>query len=253
MSESNVNDAAKQRVLILGGTADARALADALAVRGCDVTTSLAGRTLAPTLPQGKIRSGGFGGADGLAQYLQAEGITHLIDATHPFAARISANAVVASAKAGVPLVRLERPAWTRVEGTDWVHVPDMSTAAALLPEGARVFLTIGRQELGAFHGVTRCTFVARVIEPPQATPPGWTVIAARGPFSLATERETLKAHAITHLVTKNSGGSLTAAKLDAARELGLTVVMVARPTLPPAPIAATLDDAVAWVDRDSR
>lgn len=246
MSESNDNGAAK-RILILGGTAEARALADAIAGRRLDVTTSLAGRTSAPTLPKGKIRTGGFGGADGLARYLRAEGVTHLIDATHPFAAQISANAVRASTEASVPLLRLERPAWTPPEGANWVHAPDMDAAAALLPKGARVLLTIGRQELDAFNGVSHCTFVARVIEPPQSTPPGWTVIAGRGPFPLAIERETLKAHAITHLVTKNSGGPLTAAKLDAARELGLTVIMIARPKLPPARTVTTLDDAIAW------
>ncbi|WP_404400130.1 cobalt-precorrin-6A reductase [Pelagibacterium halotolerans] len=243
------NDPAKtKRILILGGTAEARALANALTARGEDVTTSLAGRTSSPALPKGKIRSGGFGGADGLARYMRDAAITHMIDATHPFAARISANAVAAAQAARIPLLRLERPAWTAPEGADWIAVPDMAAAAASLPEGARAFLTIGRQDLAAFHDVRDGTIVARVIEPPEAVPSGWTIIAERGPFTLANERAVLKAHAITHLVTKNSGGPHMAAKLDAARELGVAVVMIARPVLPDAETVATVEAAFDWV-----
>lgn len=234
-------------ILILGGTGEARQLAGRLVALGHDVTSSLAGRTAAPLLPPGTVRTGGFGGAEGLAAFLRAGGFTHLIDATHPFAARISVNAVAASAATGMPLIRLERPAWTPPAGTAWIEVDGIAEAAAALPEGGRVLLTIGRQEIGAFAGRTDCMFAARVIDPPEIIPAGWEIISARGPFSVADETALMTARGITHLVSKNSGGDQAAAKLEAAAALGVTVVMVRRPMLPKAETVAGVEKVLAW------
>ena len=242
--------AARRRVLILGGTAEARALAARLVAAGHDVTSSLAGRTRDPLLPVGAVRIGGFGGADGLAAYLEDHWIDLLFDATHPFAAAISANAVHAGAAARVPLVRIERSPWTPPEGAVWVEVPDMNHAAAALPRGARVLLTIGRQELAPFLSRSDCAFLARMIEAPPGLPPEWTLILGRGPYTLAGETALLEHHAITHLVSKNSGGKQAAAKLKAAARLAIPVVMVARPDLPKTETVDSVESAVASIAR---
>lgn len=231
------------RILILGGTGEARRLASALLAQGHDVTSSLAGRTSAPLLPQGEVRIGGFGGADGLAGFLREGAFSHLIDATHPFAARISANAVAASAQAGVQLIRLEWPAWQEPPDAGWIAVDTIADAAEALPHGAKVLLTIGRQEVGEFFGRIDCRFVARVIEIPEDVPEDWEVFAARGPFSLADETELMDAHSITHLVSKNSGSEQAAAKLEAAAALGVQVVMVSRPVLPEAVTVGSIEE----------
>ncbi|RDE09977.1 cobalt-precorrin-6A reductase [Pelagibacterium lacus] len=236
-------------ILILGGTGEARALAAALVARGHEVTTSLAGRTSAPSLPAGAVRSGGFGGAEGLAAYLAAQRPHLVIDATHPFAARISANAAAACRRTGTPLVRLERPAWSAPPDHPWIEVATIEAAAAILPSGATGFLSIGRQELAPFFSRPDCRFVARMIEVPSGLPADWTAIAARGPFSRDDERALFSARGITHLVSKNSGGDQTHAKLDAAADLGIAVIMVARPPLPPvrsfSSVAALLADLI--------
>ena len=242
--------AARRRVLILGGTAEARALAARLVAARHEVTSSLAGRTRDPLLPVGAVRIGGFGGADGLAAYLEDRRIDLLFDATHPFAATISANAVHAAAAARVPLVRIERPLWTPPEGAVWVGVSDMTRAAAALPRGARVLLTIGRQELAPFRARPDCAFVARMIEAPPGLPPDWTVIVDRGPFTLADETTLLDRHAITHLVSKNSGGKQAAAKLEAAAQLSIPVVMVARPDLPKTETVDSVETAITSIAR---
>lgn len=235
------------RVLILGGTSDARALAAQLP--GCTVISSLAGRTSAPLLPPGTVRIGGFGGAGGLADYLRAEHIDVLVDATHPFAAQISANAATATARTGVPLLVLRRPGWTEEPGDDWRRVPDLSAAAALLPHlGHRIFLTTGRQGIAAFAGLDDCWFLARSVEPP--TPPmprRLTPLLDRGPFTLDSERHLLREHRIDVLVSKDSGGP--AAKLTAARELALPVVLINRPPIDPtATTVPSADAAAAWL-----
>lgn len=240
------DDGAAGRLLILGGTGEARALAALLAEAGRLVTTSLAGRTGAPLLPAGEVRIGGFGGPEGLAAYLTRNRIARLVDATHPFAARISAHAVAASAATGIPLIRLERPAWTPPPGARWIGVPDMDGAVGALPAGARVLLTVGRQQLAGFSRRRDCRFVARMIEVPPGLDPDWTVITGRGPFTLAGESALMETHAITHLVSKNSGGGQTAAKLEAAARLGIVTVMVERPLLPPARTAASIEEALA-------
>ncbi len=223
-----------ERILILGGTQDARALASALVDEGFSVITSLAGLTENPVLPRGEVRCGGFGGVQGLADYLRAEGIAAVADATHPFAQRMSEHAVAACRETGLPLLRLERPAWTAEAGDRWTMVASVAEAAAALPVGARVLVTIGRKEIAPFLAREDISGVARMIEPPMVEwPPRWRLLLQRPPFSVAEERRLMEEHAITRLVTKNAGSPATEAKLMAARALGISVLMVQRPVKP--------------------
>jgi precorrin-6A/cobalt-precorrin-6A reductase len=233
------------RVLILGGTTEARQLAAACAgQRGVETVSSLSGAVRAPRVPLGELRTGGFGGVDGLAGYLRAERIDAVVDATHPFATAITASAVEATAATGLPLVVLRRPGWSAHPGDAWHRVPSLEVAAALLPGlGKRIFLTTGRRSVDAFAGVPGCWFLARSVEPPEPVPGNVTVLLDRGPFTVDGERELLATHRIDVLVTKDSGGA--AAKLTAARELGIVVVMVDRP---PAPMNARVVASVAAV-----
>jgi precorrin-6A/cobalt-precorrin-6A reductase len=218
-----------RRVLVLGGTAEARSLAAELAARGLDVTTSLAGRTRHPRLPAGEVRTGGFGGVAGLADALADVDV--LVDATHPFAATMTEHAASAASLAGTPLIVLRRPGWTEAPGDRWTRVPSLTAAAAAIPSGARVLLATGRQGVGAFVDVD-AWFLVRAIEAPAALPPRSELLLARGPFALDDERALLDRHAITDVVAKDSGGA-TEAKLVAARERSLPVVLVDRPPLP--------------------
>ncbi|MGV4985902.1 cobalt-precorrin-6A reductase [Streptomyces sp. NRAIS4] len=223
-------------VLILGGTTEARRLAADLAARpGVRVTTSLAGRVARPGAVAGEVRTGGFGGAQGLADWLRTHHVDALVDATHPFAEAITANAARAAAVTEVPLVALRRPGWRPVPGDRWYDVPSLAGAAEALPGlGHRVFLSTGRLGLAAFAHLTDLHFVVRSVEPPEPpVPPDTELVLARGPFTVAGERELLRAHRIEVLVTKDSGGEATAAKLTAARELAVPVVVVRRPPLP--------------------
>ncbi|GAB2620484.1 precorrin-6A reductase [Paractinoplanes abujensis] len=235
-------------MLILGGTSEARALAAALP--GLTVISSLAGRTSAPRLPVGEVRIGGFGGVDGLVAYLRTERIDVLVDATHPFAAGISHNAAAAAALTGVPLIVLRRPGWTAQDADVWHRVRDLEEAAALLPRlGRRVFLTTGRQGIAAFADVD-AWFLARSVEPPAPPRPArLEVLLDRGPYTLDGERRLLAAHEIDVLVTKDSGGP--DAKLTAARERGIPVVVVNRPATPAtANEAATVAAAAELIRR---
>jgi precorrin-6A/cobalt-precorrin-6A reductase len=244
------------RLLILGGTGEARRLAAALAGRpGLDVVSSLAGRVREPTLPAGQVRVGGFGGADGLASYLISQRIAAVVDATHPFAATITASAIAAAQRAGVPLLLLRRPGWRQVPGDDWHWVPTLNAAAsALRGFGERVFLTTGRTGLAAFAQLDERWFLVRSVDPPTSpVPRRMRLLLARGPFTVAGERTLLTEHRIDVLVTKDSGGTMTAAKLAAARELGVPVVIQARPALPDtgaAQVVHTVAGAVHWLDR---
>ncbi|MEU0005405.1 cobalt-precorrin-6A reductase [Streptomyces sp. NPDC006314] len=223
-------------VLILGGTTEARRLAADLAARpGVRVTTSLAGRVARPGALAGEVRTGGFGGPEGLAGWLRAHRVDVLVDATHPFAETITANAARAAAAASVPAIVLRRPGWRPGPGDDWTRVRSLAAAAETLPRlGRRVFLSTGRLGLPAFAHLTDLHFVVRSVDPPEPPlPPDTEVVLARGPFTLADETELLRAHRIDVLVTKDSGGEATAAKLTAARERGLPVVVVRRPELP--------------------
>ncbi|MGW7402407.1 cobalt-precorrin-6A reductase [Streptomyces sp. NPDC054833] len=235
-------------ILILGGTTEARRLAAGLVARpGVRVTTSLAGRVARPGAVEGDVRIGGFGGAEGLADWLREHRADAVVDATHPFAASITANAARAARATGLPLVVLRRPGWRPAPGDRRHPVPSLAAAADALPGlGRRVFLTTGRLGLAAFARLTDLHFVVRSVEPPEPPmPPDAEVILARGPFTVADELTLLRAHRIDVLVTKDSGGEATAAKLTAARELGLPVVVVQRPPLPPG-VTAVPDVAAA-------
>ncbi|MBC2900558.1 cobalt-precorrin-6A reductase [Streptomyces cupreus] len=223
-------------VLILGGTTEARELAAALtALPGVRVTTSLAGRVSRPGTVTGEVRIGGFGGAEGLANWLREERVDALVDATHPFAASITANAAHAAAATGVPAVVLRRPGWRPGPEDRWHPVASLDAAADLLPSlGRRIFLTTGRLGLKAFAHLKDLHFVVRSVEPPEPPlPPRTEVLLARGPFTVEDETALLSAHCVDVLVTKDSGGAATAAKLTAARHLALPVVVVRRPPLP--------------------
>jgi precorrin-6A/cobalt-precorrin-6A reductase len=225
-----------QHVLLLGGTAEARELAADLAARpGVRVTTSLAGRVSRPGALEGDVRTGGFGGAGGLARWLREHRVDAVVDATHPFASGITANAARAAAATGIPVVMLRRPGWRPVPGDRWHSVASLPEAAGLLPElGRRVFLTTGRLGLAAFADLARIHFLVRSVEAPEPPLPADTeVLLARGPFTLDDELNLLRGHRVDVLVTKDSGGAATAPKLTAARELGLPVVVVRRPPLP--------------------
>ncbi|HEY3710713.1 MAG TPA: cobalt-precorrin-6A reductase [Amycolatopsis sp.] len=237
-------------VLVLGGTAEARALAAELHDRDFRVVSSLAGRVARPRLPVGEVRVGGFGGVDGLAAWLREHEIKAVIDATHPFAERISANAFAAAEQTGVPLLRLERPGWQEGQGDRWHWARDLAEAAALLPGlGRRVFLTSGRQGLAAFASLDELWFLIRCVDPPEPPlPPHHEVLLDRGPYEVDSERALITKHRVNVLVTKDSGGAMTAAKLTAARELGVPVVIVRRPPRPATTVAADVAEAVEWV-----
>ncbi|MER9376617.1 cobalt-precorrin-6A reductase [Mesorhizobium sp. M0491] len=239
------------RILILGGTTEARQLAGKLAARA-SITLSLAGRTESPVEQGVPVRSGGYGGADGLATYLRETGTDLLIDATHPYAARISANAAQAARVAGVPILALRRPGWEPVEGDRWTEVNtsgDAARALGLAPR--RVFLALGRQEVAAFEAAPQHHYLVRsvdAIEPKLAVPDA-SYLLARGPFREAEERALLEKQRIDVVVSKNSGGEATYGKIAAARALDLEVVMIQRPTLPDVPAAESVEALTVMVD----
>jgi precorrin-6A/cobalt-precorrin-6A reductase len=239
-------------VLILGGSTEASQLARKLAPHDAyDVTVSYAGRTRERTSTPGRIRVGGFGGIDGLAEHLVSHRVDVVIDATHPFAKRMPHHAAAACETVGVARLRVCRPPWEAVAGDRWHEVSNLDTASEVLADLGlrRVFLTTGRQELQPFAGLADTWFLVRAIEPPAHMPLAHaSVILARGPFDEAGELALLRDHGIELVVTKNSGGTAAAAKLTAARELGLPVVMVTRPPGPPGPCASSVDEAMAWI-----
>ncbi|GLY33120.1 precorrin-6A/cobalt-precorrin-6A reductase [Kineosporia sp. NBRC 101731] len=283
---------ATHRVLLLGGTGEARELAAVLVARGVPVISSLAGRVSSPRLPMGEVHVGGFGGAAGLAEYLRSESISAVVDATHPFAARITAHAVVATRATnpapcparpspgeawpdhsgvgekahipdgeglpdhgGVPLLVLRRPQWRAQAGDRWVRVADIFSAAVHLaryPAGARVLLTTGRQETAAFAELPQRFWLRAVEAPDGPLPEHCDIILDRGPFTLDAERELMRHMDV--LVTKNSGGPMTAAKLTAAREQGTEVIMIERPPLPDGvPVVQQVAEAVDWLEERLR
>ncbi|WP_422367980.1 cobalt-precorrin-6A reductase [Pelagibius sp.] len=245
---------ARHRILLLGGTGDSRALAARLVERhDLEVITSLAGRTEHPLAIPGSLRIGGFGGVDALARYLDEEKIDLLIDATHPFAERISENAEAACRESGTPRLVLSRAPWQPVAGDHWITVADAEAAAEALKGLARqVFLSVGRQELEAFEGLRDIWFLVRMIDAPRGDLPlkNYEVVLGRGPFEANGERALILLHGIQALVTKNSGGEATYAKIAVARELGLPVIMIERPSVRKAEVAASVDEALKWISQ---
>jgi precorrin-6A/cobalt-precorrin-6A reductase len=244
---------ARGSVLILGGTSEARELAARLASAGqVPFVSSLAGRVANPALPAGEVRVGGFGGVAGLTDWLRDCGAAAVVDATHPFARTISANAVAACAATGTPLLSLVREPWAAGPGDRWHEVGTLQAAAQVLPSlGRRAFVTTGRQGLHAFAAIPDLWFLIRCVDPPTAPlPPARQVILARGPYNADAEQQLMREHRIDVLVTKNSGGALTAGKLTAARELCLPVVMVGRPPLAGVPRCSSAAAAARWVEQ---
>lgn len=240
----------RDRILILGGTRDAREIANALVAEGRNTVTSLAGVTAQPLLPSGELRIGGFGGVFGLKSYIESRQIALVIDATHPFAARISAQAFEACRDCKVLLLRFERAPWIAGEGDDWTVVASATEAAAALPPGACVLLATGRKDLEPFFARSDICGIARMIEEsPVTTPFNWTILRARPPFTVPDERALMTRNAISHLVAKNGGGGATEAKLQAARELGIPVLMIARPDKPEVPCFAAIGKLMVVVD----
>jgi precorrin-6A/cobalt-precorrin-6A reductase len=244
------------RALILGGTSDANRLADAIARLALDAIYSYAGRTEAPSTQSLPTRSGGFGGESGLADYIRQQNITHVVDATHPFAAEISRNAVAACAATGTALIALERAPWTKMPDDTWIEVADEAAAAAALPDQRTcVFLAIGRQHLAPFASKPQHAYTLRFVDAPDAALPlpDARVIVSRGPFTLAADLELMRSRGIEWIVARNSGGSGARAKIDAARELSLPVIMIARPDLPARPRTERIEDVLAFLGHDAR
>ncbi|QHP71684.1 cobalt-precorrin-6A reductase [Bradyrhizobium sp. LCT2] len=238
------------RALILGGTSDASQLAAEIARAGMDAVYSYGGRTRAPADQPLPTRIGGFGGVSGLADYIRREGITHVIDATHPFAAEMSRNAVAACAETGTPLIALERTPWAKTPGDNWIEVGDVDAAVAALPESpANVFLAIGRQHIAPFGNKPQHAYTLRFVDPPEAPLPfPADVIVSRGPFTLDGELEMLRTRGVIWIVARNSGGDGARAKIDAARTLGLPVIMIARPELPERQRVESVAEIMQWL-----
>jgi precorrin-6A/cobalt-precorrin-6A reductase len=239
------------RVLLLGGTTEAAHMARALAEAGVDAVYSYAGRTEAPVAQPIAVRVGGFGGVAGLVDLLLTQHFTHVIDATHPFAAQMSSNAVEASSIAGLPLIALERAPWQAGTGDRWSHVADFAGAVAALGDAPRrVFLAIGRQTLEAFSIAPQHHYLLRLVDPPTGPLPlpRAEAVIARGPFTVASDRALLTDHRIDVIVAKNAGGAGAEAKLVAAREQGLPVILIDRPWVPARQVARTAGEVMGWL-----
>ncbi|MEX0328488.1 MAG: cobalt-precorrin-6A reductase [Ruegeria sp.] len=237
-------------LLILGGTTEANALARAVSERGIEAVYSYAGRVDTPRPQPLPVRVGGFGGAEGLAEYIRENRITHVVDATHPFAAQMSRNAIDACRATDVPLAALTREAWRPQQGDTWQHVPDITAAvAALSGPPRRVFLAVGRMHLSDFAAQPQHHYLLRLVDDPDELPlPNAEVVVARGPFTEADDRALMQRHGTQLVVSKNAGGSGARAKLDAARALGLPVLMIDRPILPPRTELLSVAQVLDWL-----
>ncbi|MGB0960592.1 MAG: cobalt-precorrin-6A reductase [Halocynthiibacter sp.] len=243
-----------QKTLILGGTSEASKLARVMSVNGKNAIFSYAGRTNKPVSQPLPTRIGGFGGAAGLARYIRDHHITHLVDATHPFAAQMSQNAVTAANETGVDFAVLERPAWSARAEDKWLEVADYAAAVAALGAGQeRVFLAIGKQNINAFQCAPQHQYLLRLVDDPdeEINLPNFCVIKARGPFDVAGDLALLRDHRITKIVAKNAGGTGAEAKLTAARALGIEVILIQRPSLGPRPIFHSPEAVLNWLDRN--
>jgi precorrin-6A/cobalt-precorrin-6A reductase len=240
-----------RNVLVLGGTLEASALALALAERGERAVLSYAGRVAQPRAQPVAVRVGGFGGVPGLVQYLRDQGVTHLVDATHPFAAQMSAHAIAATAQTGVPLLALTRDPWQLGPGDRWQTVADLPAAVATLSgPPRRVLLALGRMHLAAFSAQPQHHYILRLVDAPDSLPPlpQHTVVVSRGPFDVARDSALMREHRVDIVVCKNAGGMGAQAKLHAARLLGLPVVMVARPVIPARHEVTRVDEVLQWM-----
>ncbi len=243
------------RVLLLGGTTEASQIGHELAAAGVAGVYSYAGRTATPVTQPLPTRVGGFGGVDGFCEYIRREQITHVIDATHPFASQISRNAAEACAKMATPLIAYLRAPWTAAPGDKWQHVADVEDAAVGLPDQpARIFLAIGRQHLNPFAAKPQHFYLLRLVDAPDtALPlPNAGIVLARGPFTIEGDLALLRDHRITHVVARNAGGEGARAKLDAARALGLPVIMIDRPILPERRTAQNVDEIMRWLTQSA-
>ncbi|KAB2699676.1 cobalt-precorrin-6A reductase [Ochrobactrum sp. Kaboul] len=238
----------RPKLLILGGTTEAAQLAQELSALPIEVVTSLAGRTANPAPLPGPVRSGGFGGVDGLAAYLAAEKIDDVIDATHPYATRISQNALTATASTGTPLLRLERAQWVQQSGDQWIIVADEEEAAELIPTGERVFLALGRQHIAPFATRADAHFIMRMIDPTDAPLPADCEILLARPGDYVQEKQFLTEKRIGLIVCRNSGGDTSYAKVRAARDLALPVMMIARPPVVAEHVATTVEETVRLI-----
>jgi precorrin-6A/cobalt-precorrin-6A reductase len=244
------------RALILGGTSDANQLADAIVRARIDAVYSYAGRTQSPLAPSLPIRTGGFGGVVGLTEFIAHEAITHVIDATHPFAAEMSRHAVEGCAVSKIPLIALERAPWMQVAGDRWIDVENIDGAVDALPEArANVFLAIGRQHLAPFAAKPQHAYTLRFVDSPDGALPlaAADIIVSRGPFTVAGDLDLIRTRNIAWVVARNSGGDGARAKIDAARELGVPVVMIARPVLPERRRVESVEDVMAWLGHEAR
>jgi len=235
-------------LLILGGTQEADQLAERLRGHGIAFTYSLAGVTPNPKPRVYPVHTGGFGGVVGLARYLAQNSVKMVVDATHPFAAGMTKNAVTAAAQTNIALLRFERPAWEEPENANWTHAKTLPQAAGLLPVGARAFLSVGSQSMASFAHRNDVNFTCRVIKPPLS--PFGKIIVAKPPFDVAGETQLFSKYRITHLVSKNAGGDQTKAKWVAAQRLGVGVIMVERPPTPVAEVAFNIATAMTWIER---
>jgi precorrin-6A/cobalt-precorrin-6A reductase len=244
------------RALVLGGTSDANRLADAIACARIEAIYSYAGRTQSPVTQSLPVRTGGFGGESGLIEFIKAEQITHVIDATHPFAAEMSRHAIAACKALDLPLIALERALWTQIAGDRWIEVEDIDAAVDALPgPRAHVFLAIGRQHLMPFAAKPQHAYTLRFVDPPigPLPLPDTEIIVSRGPFTFQGDLELMRTRNIEWVVARNAGGAGARAKIDAARELGLPIVMIARPALPERPRVESVEEVLAWLGHDAR
>ncbi|MDI5936061.1 cobalt-precorrin-6A reductase [Halomonas kalidii] len=242
-------------VLILGGTSEASALASALAERSIPALFSYAGRVAAPRPQPLPTRVGGFGGVEGLAAFLADKRITHLVDATHPFAEQMSRNAITAARQSGIRVIALTRPPWEPTSGDRWQRIASVDAAvSALAGPPQRVLLAIGRLHLAAFAAQPQHHYLLRLVDRPEAQPPlpSYSVTIDRGPFTLDGDLALLREHGVERLVCKNSGGDGAVSKLTAARQLGLPVVMIERPALPPRQEVHVVEDVLAWLGHNA-